>query len=243
VKLRQNTLLKGIQALLNDRNFTGLAKELYNQALVNPLSQGTATAISTLASKPAYIKSDHFALALVSILEEAHQGQPLDQTIAAVEDQQLKSAMMALWSQAKGDRDKFISAVGNWFDAAMDRLSGWYKRYSQALNFLSALLICAVLDADALRVARDLWHAPVELHAATLPSGADAMQTMTQMNLLGWSGSDLGSWADRVVGWAVVAFASLFGAPFWFDTLQRATQLAGTGPSPAVPKDMGVGAA
>jgi hypothetical protein len=37
LKLRQSTLRAGVQALLNDEDFTGLAKELYSHALVNPL--------------------------------------------------------------------------------------------------------------------------------------------------------------------------------------------------------------
>jgi uncharacterized membrane protein YedE/YeeE len=32
-----------------------------------------------------------------------------------------------------------------------------------------------------------------------------------------------------LIGWLIVAGAALFGAPFWFDTLQRITQLRGVG--------------
>ena len=41
-KLRARSLLQGVQALLNDPNFTGLAYELYQHALVNPRSDGKA---------------------------------------------------------------------------------------------------------------------------------------------------------------------------------------------------------
>jgi hypothetical protein len=34
------------------------------------------------------------------------------------------------------------------------------------------------------------------------------------------------------LGWLVTAFATLFGAPFWFDTLQGFVRLKGAGPSP-----------
>ena len=33
-------------------------------------------------------------------------------------------------------------------------------------------------------------------------------------------------------GWMLSALATLFGAPFWFDILQRAVRLKGTGPAP-----------
>jgi hypothetical protein len=34
------------------------------------------------------------------------------------------------------------------------------------------------------------------------------------------------------VGWLVTAAAALFGAPFWFDLLQRLVNLRGTGTKP-----------
>ncbi len=33
-------------------------------------------------------------------------------------------------------------------------------------------------------------------------------------------------------GWIITAIAALFGAPFWFDTLQSVIRLKGSGPSP-----------
>jgi hypothetical protein len=56
--------------------------------------------------------------------------------------------------------------------------------------------------------------------------------------LLGWNG--FGNDERRhglgivlmILGWVVVAGAALFGAPFWFDVLQRFVQLRGTGPTP-----------
>jgi len=35
-----------------------------------------------------------------------------------------------------------------------------------------------------------------------------------------------------IVGWAVTASTTLFGAPFWFDALQQIVRLKGSGPSP-----------
>jgi hypothetical protein len=45
-------------------------------------------------------------------------------------------------------------------------------------------------------------------------------------------GPYLWSWFVQMMGWAVTATAALFGAPFWFDLLQRLVQLRGTGPAP-----------
>jgi len=70
--LRETTLLKGVQDLLNDQDFTGIARDLYNHALVNPLASGTAKTFEDLPHKPfpAYIDSRQFALAIYSKLSE-----------------------------------------------------------------------------------------------------------------------------------------------------------------------------
>src|SRR5579872_6495849 len=65
LKLRASSLLDGIKALINDPNFTGLAKDLYNHALINPRAGGDATDESELGAKPSYIDPRHFAEALI----------------------------------------------------------------------------------------------------------------------------------------------------------------------------------
>jgi hypothetical protein len=50
---------------------------------------------------------------------------------------------------------------------------------------------------------------------------------------VGWDSKFI---APAVIGWLVTAIATLFGAPFWFDALQRFTRLKGAGPSPAEKK-------
>ena len=51
-------------ALVNDPNFTGLAKELYSHALISPLGPGAA---DPLKNAPAYIDKTQFAEALLEI--------------------------------------------------------------------------------------------------------------------------------------------------------------------------------
>jgi hypothetical protein len=41
-----------------------------------------------------------------------------------------------------------------------------------------------------------------------------------------------GTFGQSLVGWLITAFATLFGAPFWFDALQSIIRLKGAGPSP-----------
>jgi hypothetical protein len=57
---------------------------------------------------------------------------------------------------------------------------------------------------------------------------------------IGWTDEDLKDLHTRgwpflimIGGWVIAAIATLFGAPFWFDTLQQIIRLKGAGPSPA----------
>jgi hypothetical protein len=68
------------------------------------------------------------------------------------------------------------------------------------------------------------------------PACAAIQATLEQLraaDLIGWETgprpNDIWSWAMAVLSWFIVAGAALFGASFWFDILQRLTQLRGTG--------------
>ena len=240
-KLRQTTLRQGIQALVNDKDFTGLARDLYNHTVLNPLASGKADTVRQLSQQPAYIETRQFSIAFLDILDAGTGGQPLAATIAAIPDAQLRGALTALLAQADGDAAKFEAAVGAWFDAAMDRLSGWYKRDTQAIAFAAALAICVILNADAFHLAEAIWHRPalvseLGVRPTVLPSPTDAIGLLDKATLIGWVDWDVDGRRSSpfgltwmVLGWLTVAAASLFGAPFWFDTLQRIVQVRGTG--------------
>jgi hypothetical protein len=62
--VRASSLKTGIMELVNDPNFTGLAKQLYQHALVSPLGPGGA---DLLKRSPVYINKAQFAAALLDI--------------------------------------------------------------------------------------------------------------------------------------------------------------------------------
>jgi len=92
---------------------------------------------------------------------------------------------------------------------------------------------------------------------AAQPQPADALSRFETMNLpVGWipdqaaadtlAHDDIfairpplpfadhtGWWLTSILGWLITAGATLFGAPFWYDTLQQFVRLKGAGPSPA----------
>jgi hypothetical protein len=175
----------------------------------------------------------------------------IETAIKKIGNQQIRATLTALYRKAGKDVDAFRDEIAAWFDAAMDRLSGVYSRYVKAISFVVALVLAGLLNVDAIHVADTLWERPAlaeRLAKLDLPivdkthPETEATQLLKQIEgvapLLEWNGfgnderrHGLGI-AFMILGWVVVAGAALFGAPFWFDVLQRFVQLRGTGPSP-----------
>jgi len=49
------------------------------------------------------------------------------------------------------------AALERWFNDAMDRAAGWYKRQAQLLSVLVGFALAGLTNADAVHVARRLW--------------------------------------------------------------------------------------
>jgi hypothetical protein len=52
---------------------------------------------------------------------------------------------------------KFRTNLESWYNAAMDRASGWYKKYTQTLLLMIGLALAVTFNVDSIRVARALW--------------------------------------------------------------------------------------
>jgi hypothetical protein len=275
LRTRSQTLLEGIKNLVNDPDLKGLAGELYKDVLINPLVDGTKP--PNRKTNPTYIDPDHFAVALTDAVKRvANQGvqppasgNPLADFVTAIgnlPDGQIKRFLTGIIDRAKGDEQAVHDALAKWFDAAMDRVSGVYKRWTQAISFGLAFLIAALLNVSTIDVAQQLWKQPLDDKVITaigkVPDDAskpDYLKTLEMMPI-GWpskkavSGATqpldpadtatnlwyfLGAfslawpWWSHIFGWLITAFATLFGAPFWFDALQQIVRLKGSGPSPS----------
>jgi hypothetical protein len=233
-KLRANQLLNGVKELLNDKDFKGLALAVYRNALVNPRDPGTATDARQLTAKPSYIDPMHFAAALL----EAIQGAPgaagaLKAKIDGMtDDKQLQAMLLGMYARADGKIDEIQKQLASWFSAAMERVSGVYKRKAQLFTFLIALLVAGLLNIDSFHLFGALWGHPADVARLGVPGGADqALEDLKRLPV-GWT-AGAGFSALALGGWLATACSALFGAPFWFGLLQRLVNLRGAGPKPA----------
>jgi hypothetical protein len=249
LQLRAKGLLKGVKQLLNDPNFSGLAKTLYQHALVNPLDPGTATSQKGLKALPSYIDPVHFARAFIDNLQTAAgaagvAASDLQNAIDAIPDLQIRNAVTGMYQRANRTVTDFEKELVGWFDQGMDRVSGGYKRATQLICVTIAFLVAAAFNIDSVHLFSAIWSRPAytaqigandDRAAASLHEAVDAMKELPiGWTAKAWSGFDLTTahtW-QQISGWLLTALSALFGAPFWFDTLQRLVQLRGTGRRP-----------
>jgi hypothetical protein len=238
-KLRARSLLEGVKALLNDPEFTGLARDVYQHALVNPRSSGAGDGVAATAIVPSYIEPRSFAIALIDAIQKVPEGfQHLRERIDAMPDRQLRTLLQGIWDRADGKIENVEDALARWFDGGMNRVSGVYKRQAQLFTFLIALVIAGLFNVDSFHLFQTLWVHPgatASIAAASATEGAkkalDALFTLP----VGWDHApvSVGAALFLFCGWLVTAISVLFGAPFWFDLLQRLVNLRGTGNKPA----------
>jgi hypothetical protein len=240
LKLRAKSLLIGVKQLLNDRQFTGLARDVYNHALVSPRDDGKARDQSGLKNMPAYIPSVHFAVALVDSLQSIPGDvAELPNDIARISDPQLRQLLQGMYSRSEGQISRLQQQLADWFDNGMDRLSGMYKRRTQIISFLAALAIAVLFNIDSVHLFSGLWIHPTLAAALSNPADTQAFAvTLDQLQALpvGWAGRQLDTPAQvatMALGLIITASSALFGAPFWFDLLQHLVQLRGTGAKPS----------
>jgi hypothetical protein len=244
---RSWTLLQGMKDLLNDSEFSGLARDIYNHALVNPRDDGNAVTEHDLKTPPAYIDPRGFAYALIDLTNLAGKS-PVAMKSAIdlkIKNRQLNNFLNGVIDQTSGDLGRVRDELAAWFDNGMDRVSGAYKRKTQAWSLVIALMMIASLNVSAIDIGRVLWQQPTISRTIAANPNQTLAQALKQLDELGNAGIPIG-WTEAnratfcstrgiwtALGWVVTAIATLFGAPFWFDALQRIVRLRSAGPSPS----------
>ena len=267
-KVRARNLEKGIRNLLTgstrsdgvpetagstatEEQLPPIVQALYEHALVSGVGKDDA--------KPSYLSSRSFRNALLDItglLEAtevpAEDPIPVEQIRARVdarldgiENKHLRDALTTIWRSVERDATEFRAGVERWFDRGMERVSGWYKRWSQVALFVIGLGLAIAINASALNVADHLWKDDglrqglvVQLENPTEEvSGPEALDRLEELAFpVGWEDPnrpDGWKWPVFVLGWLLTAVAVTFGAPFWFDLLGKVSNLRAAGPRPA----------
>ncbi|WP_018500647.1 hypothetical protein [Parafrankia discariae] len=124
------------------------------------------------------------AAALVAATGSAAVG-TIEDGLAALPPSPARDALIAATVQAAGDREKIVTELARWYDDAMDRLSGWYRRRVAVFLLCYAVLLAVPFNLDAIGLARTFWQdgtvrqaavaaAQVEVASGSTASGSTA---------------------------------------------------------------------
>ncbi len=144
------------------QNGQGMATALLSLPTIQGLSAPSIWGSGV--SKPSYIEAKTFSSAVMRLLVP-EDGNPslaaVHAAVAKMTNADLRSAMLPLIDQASGNMDIARANLESWYNQAMDRLSGRYKRRAQMIMFCLGLALAAGLNVDTVRVTSKLWMDPV----------------------------------------------------------------------------------
>ena len=174
--LRGRYLLKGISQLLGDNNspLSDLYKRVSNHPLVK--TQGKDT-------RPSYVSAAHFTMALLHQLGDETQAprfSQIENSVARLPEGPARQSLITLLIDAQGDLDKLRNSIAKWFDEAMDRVSGSYKRFSHYLLLAFGFAAAVIFNIDSIHIASTLWREPSmrAMVVASATAYADANKTL-----------------------------------------------------------------
>ncbi|HUB98706.1 MAG TPA: hypothetical protein VMS11_02670 [Solirubrobacterales bacterium] len=268
-KQRSKMLEKGLVGMLGDDE---VAEKIFDHPLVQTDVKPKAAAGDRAGTgktkkrrRPSYLSPRNFALALTQTLKEVEVGaegvvhygagavKQIDDSFAKL-DPNLRHQLEPLWHEANKDLDQFRARAEKWFDDQMDRVSGWYKRWSQVVTIVVALVVAVGLNASALRVTERLYNDEA-VRSAVVTGAEGAAQQGGEPETTGkaaetavgnletlklpifWADDNLpwNSWqafGECLLGWLITAVAISLGAPFWFDALGKISKLRTSGAKP-----------
>lgn len=262
---RGASLFYGVMEMLDDTGKVGsgeaAARALYSHPLVQGLYVGDINTATRNRVLPSYLPSKSFALALIdqvvagkvnaaptkaTLPDGAPIGERLRFAAERIENDQVRRALCLAVQLGGNDLERITKHLEGWFDAAMERVAGRYKRHTQHLTFSIGLGAAILLNVNTLVIADTLSKDATLRRAVVAQAEAahdisktdEAIQRINETGLpIGWSDharklafantdlpglrEKLFSYLQLAVGYLVTALAVSLGAPFWFDVLKK----------------------
>jgi hypothetical protein len=88
-------------------------------------------------------------------------------------------SLEALWQTADRDFTNFRHEIEDWFDREMQRVSGWYSRWSQWIMLVVAFGLTVALNISVVTVAKALWFDPTLRAEAVAVAQSETSTTTT----------------------------------------------------------------
>src|SRR6266481_123416 len=147
---RGKTLAEAINTLVSD---AGMKDKIYDHPLIKSL-------VKEKDSLPSYIPAARFALALMDTI--TGPAKPTNDSNALREGldnvhKDLKTTLSAVLADTRSHLPTDQQKIETWYNDAMDRASGWYKRKTSLWIWGIAVVVTLALDANTLGIAGMLW--------------------------------------------------------------------------------------
>jgi hypothetical protein len=122
---------------------------------------------------PSYIPSANFSAALLDTLLfkagqiEDKSGEPSTGAVTFADIRRaviicrgagmsVADGVLPLLDSADGSIDRARAHLAAWYDSEMERVSGWYKRYSRRVLFMVGIVVAVLCNVDSIQIASSL---------------------------------------------------------------------------------------
>lgn len=150
LNMRAGCLEKAIKNLFTDVEKKDIAKLFYEHPLIKGLMDGNKL--------PSYIPPKTFAAAVLDLMEKAKSSASEEYKVfTLLKDNNLKDLLTNFSTMAKTNIEQARLEIETWFNGAMERVSGWYKRKIPWIILGIAFGVSGFLNADSFTIANALW--------------------------------------------------------------------------------------
>lgn len=158
-KTRSNNLEKALLQIMQGDD--SLVKSFYEHPLVSALYRGTYEEskrrfLPWRNALPSYIPRETFAAAVTDLYKRAPEAQAW-----------LGDLLALLPAETQGRARTATQKIEAWYDGAMDRASGWYKRRTQTRLFVIGLVGSIVFNVNSISLAHYLAVHPEQRELVT----------------------------------------------------------------------------
>jgi hypothetical protein len=122
-----------------------LATHFYRHGLIRSFSKGQRL--------PSYVTPRSFALVTLSLLGiDSTNHRELVMLVRGGLGETLRTL-----HRTSENYDVFVLSIERWFEATMDRCSGWFRRRARWASFLTSLVMAVALNVDSIEIASALY--------------------------------------------------------------------------------------
>lgn len=158
-RMRQNHLKEALGKFFFSNSWKVFIDEKF---IKSPQIQSLMKAVDKY---PAYISASNFVSVLIEQIGPANFNTTnLSAAItASTLPQEMKTVLATLLAKSQNKLEDFEKELEKFYDEAMDRVTGWYKRKVRTIMFFVGIALSVTLNIDTLKISNDALSNPERL--------------------------------------------------------------------------------